>query len=297
MLTRRAFVRNTSLFGVAALLSPTVYCMSEKRYIGVQLYTVRDAMQKDPLGTLNRLSKIGFNSVEGATYTGSQQFYGMDARAFAGILSDNGLIMPSSHYRLGEETNNGQPVKGTILHDWEKAVDDASAVGVKYMVCAYLSTPERGGLDHYKYIAEQLNKAGESCNKRGIQLCYHNHDFEFEKQDNQYPFDVLLDNTDKDLVKLELDLYWTKKAGQDPVKLFEKHPGRFPLWHVKDMDNSPEKKFTEVGNGVIDFKEIFKASKLAGLKFYFVEQDVCPGSPFDSLTQSIEYIRKTNLGA
>ncbi|WP_236705144.1 sugar phosphate isomerase/epimerase family protein [Hymenobacter sp. AT01-02] len=202
-------------------------------------------------------------------------------------------MMPSSHYRLGEEQDKGSPVQGTMLHGWDKAVDDAAQAGVKYMVCAYLSEAERGGLDHYKYIADQLNKAGERSKKAGIQLCYHNHDFEFAAQNGQLPYDLLLSSTDQALVKMELDLYWATKAGHDPVTLFQKHPGRFPLWHVKDMDNTPKHNFTEVGSGVIDFKRIFAQSSKAGLKYFFVEQDQTPGSPFDSIQKSITHIKRT----
>jgi sugar phosphate isomerase/epimerase len=141
-------------------------------------------------------------------------------------------------------------------------------------------------------VAEQLNKAGEGCKRNGIQLCYHNHDFEFVAQENKHPYEVLLNDTDKNLVKMELDLYWVTKAGHDPVTLFNQHPGRFPLWHVKDMDKSAEHSFTEVGNGTINFKNIFKHADKAGLKYFFVEQDKTPGSPFDSITQSISYIKK-----
>jgi sugar phosphate isomerase/epimerase len=179
-----------------------------------------------------------------------------------------------------------------MLSEWQKAVDDAATVGIKYMVCAFLSPAERGGLDHYKYVAEQLNKAGETCRKSGIQLCYHNHDFEFIAQDEKLPFDILLNNTDKSLLKLELDLYWVSKAGHDPIALFSRHPGRFPLWHVKDMDNTPKKAFTEVGNGVINFRKIFTQANKAGLQYFFVEQDSTPGSPFDSITKSMQYIKK-----
>lgn len=292
MTTRRTFLKNTSLLTAGVLVSPLLFSKDKKKIIGLQLYTVRNAMEKDAAGTLARVAQIGFNSVEGATYTGTQQFYGMDAKTFSKLLKNQGLVMPSSHYRLGEEKAKGAIVQGTILHDWNKAVDDASAVGVKYMVCAWLAEEERGSLDHYKYIAEQLNIAGETCKKSGIQLCYHNHDFEFKKQQDTFPFDVLLNNTDKSLVKFELDLYWVKKANQDAITLFEKHPGRFPLWHLKDMDNTPQHDFTEVGNGTIDFKKIFEHANTAGLKYFFVEQDKCPGSPFDSITQSIAYIKK-----
>src|SRR5258706_3217128 len=290
MITRRSFIKSTSLLSAGFLVAPSEF-KRRKSLIGLQLYTVRDAMQKDPADTLSKVAKIGYNSVEGATYTGTQKFYGMGSSAFSKLLKENGLVMPSGHYRLGEEQPKGEIQKGTILHEWDKAVDDAAEVGLKYMVCAYLSVDERKGLDHYKYVADQLNIAGERCKKSGIQLCYHNHDFEFVKQDDKYPYDVLL-GADKDLVKMEMDIYWVTKAGQDPVELFNQNPGRFPLMHLKDMDNTPEKAFTEVGNGVINFKEILKHKKKAGLQYFFVEEDKCPGSPFDSITQSISYIKK-----
>ena len=259
--------------------------------IGLQLYTVRDLMDKDPEGTLAKVAQIGYTSVEGATYTGTEKFYGTSPKEFKKVLKQNGLVMLSAHYRLGEEKPKGVIQQGTILYDWNKAVDDAAEVGLKYMVCAYLADVERGDLDHYKKVVEQLNIAGERCKKSGIQLCYHNHDFEFIKQGDTYPYNILL-GSDKNLVKMEIDLYWIKKAGQDAIKLFHEHPGRFPLWHVKDMDNTPQQNFTEVGSGVIDFKEIFKYKNLAGMKYFFVEEDKCPGSPLDSITKSISYIKK-----
>ncbi|MEO7801704.1 MAG: sugar phosphate isomerase/epimerase [Ginsengibacter sp.] len=294
MLTRRHFLKTTTVFSAGFLMAPSCNKNAKNSLIGLQLYTVRDAMQTDVAGTLARVAKIGYTSVEGATYTGSQLFYGMTPAAFAALLKQNGLVMPSAHYRLGEELEKGEAVKGTMLHEWDKAVDDAAALGIKYMVCAWLSPSERGGADKYKALAENLNKAGETCKKAGIQLCYHNHDFEFEKENDVYMYDILLNNTGKDLVKMEVDLYWVSKAGQDPIALFDKHPLRFPLWHVKDMDKTADKAFTEVGNGVIDFKKIFKHADTAGLQYFFVEQDQTPGSPFDSITQSINYI-KANL--
>ena len=291
MTTRRSFLKTSALLSAGLLAAPNLFAY-DKKYIGLQLYTVRDAMTKDPAAALAKVAQIGYTSVEGATYTGTQLFYGSDAKAFKALLKQNGLIMPSAHYRLGEELVNGASQKGTILNDWEKAVADAAEVGIKYMVCAYLSTHERGNLDHYKKIAEDFNKAGETCKKAGIQLCYHNHDFEFVQENGKYPYEIILQNTDKNLVKFEMDLYWVTKANQDPIALINENPGRFPLWHVKDLDKTPERKFTEVGNGIIDFKKIFTQSKKAGLQYFFVEQDICPGDPFDSITQSITYIKK-----
>ncbi|RZK16922.1 MAG: sugar phosphate isomerase/epimerase [Hymenobacter sp.] len=295
MASRRAFVKSAALLSAGALVSPALLAAAPKQYIGLQLYTVREAMQQDPAGTLAKVAQLGYNSVEGATYTGTQKFYGLDPLAFAWVLKQHGLLMPSSHYALGEAPTNGQPTQGTILHGWDKAVDDAAQAGIKYMVCAYLQESERGNLDHYKQIAAHLNKAGERCKKAGIQLCYHNHDFEFATQSGQLPYAILLKETDKNLLKMELDLYWATKAGHDPLALFKANPGRFPLWHVKDMDKTAKKDFTEVGNGVIDFKKIFAARQLAGMQYFFVEQDRTPGSPFDSIKQSIAYLKGIGL--
>lgn len=291
MPSRRLFIKSASLLTTGLVLKPASL-LAAKGPIGLQLYTVREAMQKDPAATLARVAQLGYRSVEGASYVGSELFYGMKPADFSKQLKKDGLIMPSSHYRLGEDKEKGQDVKGTLLHNWDKAVDDAAAVGVKYMVCAWLSEQERGSIDHYKYIAEQLNKAGQRCKKAGIQLCYHNHDFEFDAQGGALPYDVLLNHTDKNLVKMEMDIYWVSKANKDPFTLFNQHPGRFPLWHVKDMDKTPARSFTEVGNGVIDFKKIFAQADKAGLKYFFVEQDQTPGDPFDSITKSVGYIKK-----
>ena len=292
MITRRSFLKRTSLASAAFLIKPSFNF--NHAYIGVQLYTVRDLMAKDPKATLAKVAAVGYNSVEGATYTGTELYYGMDPKTFADVLKQNGLIMPSAHYRLGEEKVNGEIAKGTMMNDWDKAVEDAATVGQKYMVCAYLSDVERGSIDHYKQLAAAFNKAGEACRKGGLQFCYHNHNFEFDAQDGVLPYDILLNETDKDLVKFEMDLYWVNKANHDPVELINANPGRFPLWHVKDMDKTPDKNFTEVGNGTIDFKRIFKEADKAGLDYFFVEQDQTPGDPLVSIKQSYQYI-KSNL--
>jgi sugar phosphate isomerase/epimerase len=285
MTTRRSFLKTSALLSAGLMVAPKLFAY-DKKHIGLQLYTVRDAMGKDVAATLAKVAEIGYSSVE-ASY-GNGKYYGVEPKAFAALLKQNGLIMPSCHYLLGEAS----PGEGTILKGWDKAVEDAASIGQKYMVCAWLAPSERGSLDHYKKLAEDFNKAGETCKKAGIQFCYHNHDFEFIQEDGKYPYETLLDSTDKNLVKMEIDLYWLTKANQDPIALIDKHPGRFPLWHVKDMDKTEKKMFTEVGNGVIDFKKIFTKANKAGLKYFFVEQDICPGNPFDSITQSITYIKK-----
>jgi len=289
MTSRRSFLKTAAVVSAGLIASPDLFAMSNRRQIGTQLYTVRNLMAKDPIGTLEKISKIGYKTVEGATYTGSELFYGMPPEQFKMVLSDNGLEMISGHYLLGAAMPN---TKGTMVNDWQKAVDDAAAIGLKYMVCAHLSNTERGNLDGYQQTAEKLSTAGAISQKAGIQLCYHNHDFEFVAQDGKLPYDVLLQGTDPDLVKMEMDIYWVYKAKQDPIALFKKYPGRFPLWHVKDMDNTPKQMFTEVGNGVIPFKTIFAQAKVAGLDYFFNEQDVCPGDPLDSMAKSYKYIKE-----
>jgi len=289
MTSRRSFLKTSAVLSAGLLVAPKLFAY-DKKYIGLQLYTVRDAMGKDPAGTLAKVAQIGYNSIE--TSYGDGKFYGLDGKAFSALAKQNGLIVPSCHYRLGEEKTSGPAPAGTILNGWDKAVDDAAEVGLKYMVCAWLAPSERGSLDHYKQVAEDLNKAGETCKKAGIQLCYHNHDFEFIQEDGKYPYETLLKSTDKKLVKMEMDLYWMTKAKQDPIAVFNENPGRFPLLHLKDMDNTPKQMFTEVGNGIIDFKKILSHANTAGVKYVFVEQDICPGDPFDSITKSITYIKK-----
>ena len=177
--------------------------------------------------------------------------------------------MISSHYRTGIT----QPeAVGTLTNGWQQAVDHAVMAGQKYMVMAYLQESERS-MEHYKALPEMLNTAGSVCKEAGIQLCYHNHDFEFVEMKGMVPMYHILDNTDPELVKMELDFYWITKAGYDPLAFFEKYPGRIPLWHIKDMADTAEQEFTEVGNGTIDFATIFANKDKSGMKHFFVEQD------------------------
>jgi sugar phosphate isomerase/epimerase len=289
MLSRRSFLSHVSLAAAGTALQQMgwAHTLPLKKNIGVQLYTVRDAMAKDPTTALERISRMGYTEVEHFGYNGS--FFGMKPDAFKSILAKLSLDAPSGHYLYGNFGNRKN--KGTILYGWEQAIEDAHAIGQKYMALAYLMPEERTALDDYKKIAADLNKAGEACKKAGIQLCYHNHDFELLPLEGVVPMQVLTRETEKDLVKLELDLYWAVKAGVDPVAFFNAHPGRVVLWHVKDMDKTPSKNFTEVGNGIIDFNKIFKAAKKSGMKHFFVEQDSCPGSPFDSINTSIQYLK------
>ncbi|PSR52582.1 xylose isomerase [Adhaeribacter arboris] len=261
---------------------------------GLQLYTVRDLLEKDLKGTLQKIADIGYKNMESAA--GSKgHYYGMKPKEFASMLDGMGMKIRSNHVLIGGQTKEEAPLPPsvqTLNNGMQQLVDMAAEAGQSYLTCAFLFPSERKTIDQYKKYAELFNKTGEACKKAGLSFAYHNHDFEFQKIDNQVPYDILLNETDKELVKMELDLYWATKSGNDPVGLFEKNPGRFPLWHVKDMDKTEKKFFTEVGNGSIDFKPIFAAAKTSGMEYYFVEQDVTPGNPLDSITTSYKNLGK-----
>jgi sugar phosphate isomerase/epimerase len=241
--------------------------------IGLQLYTVRRELEKDFEGALQRVAALGYKEVEFAGY------YNRTPQQVKAILDKNNLTAPSAHTQL-------PGLRGSL----DQLLEAAHTVGHRYLVLAYLNANERQSLDDYKGVIETLNKAGETCQKAGVQLAYHNHDFEFVPTGGVVPYDLMLKETDPKLVKMELDLYWITKAGQSPAKYFAANPGRFALVHVKDMDNTPKKFFTEVGRGVIDFKQLLPQAQRAGVKHFFVEQDETPGSPFDSIKISFDYL-------
>ncbi len=285
---RRTFLKLGALATSAALLPHFDVLAATPKKVGLQLYTLRDLMAKDPDGTLKKVAEIGYKEVESYGYADGKLF-GKTPKEFSALLAQLGLTMPSGHYITGNVVITG---KGTLKNDWERTVADAAQMGQKYMVCAFLFPEERAKLDDYKRVAELFNKSAAVCRAAGIQFAYHNHDFEFKEIDGHVPYEVLLSETDPALVKMELDLYWATFAGQDPLALFKKYPGRFPLWHVKDMAKTPEREFAEVGTGSIDFAAIFKAKKTAGLVHYFVEQDVCKRPPLEAITISYGNVKK-----
>ncbi|WP_162051789.1 sugar phosphate isomerase/epimerase family protein [Pontibacter pamirensis] len=256
--------------------------------VGLQLYTVRDHLQEDLQGTLQKIAAVGYKDLESAAGM-KGHYYGMKPAEFAAMVEGMGMKLRSHHVLLGTQSPQEAPLPPdflTLTNGMQQLVDMSAEAGQSYLTCAFLFPSERQTLDQYKRAAELFNKTGEACKKAGLGFAYHNHDFEFETLEGQRPYDLLLEQTDKDLVEMELDLYWATRSGNDPVALFEKHPGRFPMWHVKDMDRTEKRFFTEVGNGSIDFKRIFDKAELAGMKYYFVEQDVTPGNPMESIATS-----------
>ncbi len=243
--------------------------------IGLQLYTVRHVLERSFEGTLRQVAALGINEVEFAGY------FGQKPEQIKKILKSLKLSATSAH----TDTE-------TLRSGLAKAIEDAKVIGHKYLVLGYLPEEERKSLDDYKKLTELLNKAGEECRKANLQFAYHNHDFEFKTLEGKTPYDLILAETDAEKVKMEMDLYWINKAGFEPLPYFEKYPNRFPLVHVKDMDNTPQKSFTEVGRGVIDFKKIFSKADVAGIRHYFIEQDETPAEPLESIKISMKYLKE-----
>jgi sugar phosphate isomerase/epimerase len=243
--------------------------------IGMQLYTVRRELEKDFEGTLARVAALGYREVEFAGYVNQPP------KEVKALLARHRLISPAAHVQL-------TTLNGSLL----EMIEAAHIIDHKYLLVAYLPAEERKSLDDYKRLADLFNKVGAQLKKAGLQFAYHNHDFEFIPMDGQIPYDLLLERTDPQTVKMEMDLHWIVKGGAKPVEYFEKHPGRYHLLHVKDMEAAPTRSFTEVGRGIIDFKTIFAHAGKAGVRHYFVEQDETAGSPFESLKISMDYLKR-----
>ncbi|GGC12769.1 sugar phosphate isomerase/epimerase family protein [Dyadobacter sediminis] len=257
-----------------------------KRPVGIQLFTVFEKMNENPKETLEQIAKIGYKEIESA-FSMREGYYGYKPKEFKSLLEGMGLKW-RAHHAIGAPFkipagaklptgSNGKPfsIPPTLnLRDnYQQLVDNAAEGGLSYLVCA--STPV-GTMDEIKNSIEVFQKTGEACKKAGIGFAYHNHATEFDPVDGgKTPYELVLSQTDKDLVKMELDLAWATKAGKDPVALFKEHPGRFPLWHVKDIKKDLQ-TVTEVGNGVVEFKRIFEAAQIAGLQNFFVEYDLAP---------------------
>jgi len=259
------------------------------KQVGLQLYTVREQIAKDVKGVLAKVAAAGYTNVEPNGYTRKDKFWGMDAKAFKQILDDNNLITTSGLYGIdiGGEKD---------FDDLKHFADVANILGEKYIVVPWIFEEYRKTAGDYKILADKMNKAGEITKAAGVHLAYHNHNFEFTDMDGgQNGYELILSNTDPALVKMEMDIYWIVNGGADPVTLFHQHPGRFSLFHVKDMDKTNRNLNTEVGAGTIDFKKIFANAKLAGLDYAFVEQENFAIDWDASIIQSAAYLKNELL--
>src|SRR2546423_623599 len=292
-MNRRTFIASSIATTAAASLNPSRMWAAPAHQIGrvgLQLYTVRDQMKSDFEGTLAQVAKIGYKEVEFAGYF---EHSPKDVRA---MLDRDGLTSPSEHV----------PYE-TLENKWPETLEEAHVVGQKFIVCPWIDEKQRNP-EGWKRAAELFNRAGEASQKAGIQFAYHNHAFEFQPSEGlagKMPYDFLLAETDPKLVKMEMDLCWITVGGQDPVKYFEKYPGRFPMVHVKDYVKDPnvtssysgatgsaefKGRLAAVGQGGIDWKRIFAASGKGGIQHYFVEND--DAKSIEDPKESYQYLAK-----
>ncbi len=284
---RRDFLTCSALVaGSAALPWWLSACTpASKKSVGLQLYTLRDIIFRDLRGTLEKVAGFGYTEVETFSYADGKIF-GQPFSEFVQITRDLGLKVTSGHYLTGFNQNTS----GNLRNGWEKAVEDAQKAGQQYMVIAYLFEGERQTPDDYKRLCAEMNKAAEVCKAAGLRLGYHNHAFEFEPLDGSIPYDIMLAELDPGLVGMELDLYWIVRAGKSPDDYFKKYPGRFELWHVKDMHKDDPDKNADLGQGRISFPEIFRQARQAGMKHFYVEQETYEVSSLVSIENNYKYI-------
>jgi sugar phosphate isomerase/epimerase len=292
---RRDFLKisGASALGIMAL-GPTACnsatAVDKKSYgVGLQLYSIRDAMDEDVPGSLQKVSDLGYKYLEMAGYSDGK-FYGYAPAEFKKMANDLGMEVLSSHTMVEAE--------GITLDNAKIMADAHAELGVKYCVQPWVNDEDRN-IESYKKMIGDWNEVGKIMKETGIQFGYHNHNFEFVDMDGIVPYyDLFLPEMDPDLITMEIDLYWVTKAGQDPVEMFNKYPGRFQLFHLKDMYEETEPYFevvkddiAPVGAGKIDFKRILAAKETAGMKHFFVEDDnQGNGKPFEGIQTSIDNV-------
>lgn len=269
--SRRDFLKLTAAGAIGAAFISQYGCKSVPK-IGLQLYTIRDAMVSDPAGSLKIVADTGYKYVELADYA-NRKFYGYAPAEFLKMVRDLGMEIISSHTQVEGV--------GVTLDNAKIMAEDHATLGVKYCLQPWIVEEMRTSIASYQRMAENWNRIGEVMKEYGIQFGYHNHNFEFATVEGKVPyFDVMLAELDPNLVTMELDMFWTTKAGHNPVDLFKKYPGRFRLFHLKDA-YTREAPFYDViktdiapvGEGIIDFKAIIAAKDIAGMEYMIVEQD------------------------
>jgi len=287
--SRRDFLKLSAAGTMGAILVSQYGCgKAALPGIALQLYTIRDAMAVDVPGSLKKVGDAGYKYLELASYADGK-FYGYEPGEFKKLVTGMGMEILSSHTQVEAE--------GITLDNAQKMAEDHAKLGVRYCIQPWIVEEARTTIASYQKMAADWNKVGGIMKDHGIVFGYHNHNFEFDVVEGKIPyFDIMLAELDKDLVTMELDMFWTTKAGRDPVDIIKKYPGRFQLFHMKDMYTSEapyfttegEDDFAPVGAGIIDFKAILAVKDIAGMKYMVVEQDLSKnGTPFDDIKTSI----------
>jgi len=301
MATRRSFIKQSALtIAAASLLSKDLFASAKPatESLGVQLYSVRDDMKKDPLGTLKLVAKAGYKNVEHANYV-DRKFYGYTPADFKKILNDLGLTMLSGHTVMGKQ--HWDAAKNDFSDSWKYTVEDAAAMGQQYVISPWLDDSLRKNYDDLKKYMEVFNKSGELCKKSGMKFGYHNHDFEFSQSLNgQKVFDIILQNTDPSLVAQQLDIGNMYHAGGIALDIMKQYPNRFDSMHVKDEIKAAKGgemggayESTIVGKGIIPVKDIVDLGRKSGTTLFIIEQESYQGmAPIDTIKQDYDIMKK-----
>jgi sugar phosphate isomerase/epimerase len=289
---RRDFISQSGSLLSAALLSGNSFANSSfaKYKMGLQLFSIRQPLAADVTGTIKQVAAIGYEDSETYGYDPAQgRYYGLKASAFKQLLADNNMITTSGHYDF---TKYFDKPADAMMQYVDQCIEGAHALGQKYITWPWLD-PAFRTIDNFRLLAGKLNTIGERINKAGLGFAYHNHDFEFTDHNGQNGYDIIMKETDPKLVKLQMDLYWIMHSSKrSPSQLFSMQPGRFVMWHIKDMDKV-SRDYSELGNGSIDFTVILPEASRAGLQYYYIEQGGnFAKSPMQSVADSAAYFKK-----
>ena len=296
-LSRRSFMKKSGLaLASATIASNQLFSFAKsKGTLGIQLYSVREDMGKDALGTLKKIAGMGYQNVEHANYK-ERKFYGYAPAEFKKILADMGMKMPSGHTVLGKQ--HWDDAKKDFTDAWKFTIEDAATAGQQYVVSPWLDVSIYESDDSLKKFMDVFNKSGELCKKSGMKFGYHNHDFEFSKKvDGKVLYDLILGYTDPKLVVQQLDTGNLFNAGVKAIDIVKKFPGRFELMHVKDeiASATKEEKFesTVLGKGIAQVKEVIDLGQAAGTTQFIIEQEAYKGkSPIDCAKEDFEVMKK-----
>jgi len=294
MVTRRKFLKKSALaLAGTSLLSHSLFAAKEKKVLGLQLYSVRNEMKADPLGTLKQLAEIGYVNVEHANYV-DKKFYGYPAAEFKKILDGLGLKMTSGHTALGKQ--HWDEAKKDFTDAWKLTVDDAALLGQQFVISPSMTTNQYDSYDTLLKQMEIFNKSGELCKKAGMKFGYHNHDFEFVKKFNDMVmYDIMLKNTDASLVAQQLDMGNMYPVGMRAMDVIEKYPGRFQSMHVKDVIQASDKfENTVLGSGVAHVKEVIDFSSKKGGTFHFIieQEQYQEKTPLEAVKADLGVMKK-----
>ena len=285
---RRHFVQQTALSGSALYFIPSLLLPFKGKHIGIQLYSVRDVVVADPAGTLAKLSAMGYTEIEGYLYKNGL-FHSFPPKVFKKVLSDLGMRLVSMHH--GINMSHWDATYNRLSDTAQKVIDDHAAMGVDLLICPSLEESEKAH-EPLKRLCDVFNHMGEACKKAGIQFGYHNHDYEFTSRPKGNLMETLLQHTDPALVSWEMDLYWVEYAGQDPVQWIKRNPGRIIAFHVKDLADSTNRETAVVGDGLIDFQNIFDLRETGSVKYYIVELEHYTTTSLNGVERSLKNLKQ-----